>query len=111
MNNQGVSILVVDDEFSVRDSLYNWFKTEGYRTDTAENGMEALKKLQESPWDIVLVDIKMPGMDGMELQRHIKKIDNTIIVIIDHCLCHRGHGSGGDERRGLRLSFQTHRSG
>jgi DNA-binding NtrC family response regulator len=82
MNNQGVSILVVDDEFSVRDSLYNWFKTEGYRVDTAENGMEALKKLQESLRDIVLVDIKMPGMDGMELQRHIKKIDNTIVVII-----------------------------
>jgi len=82
MNNQGVSILVVDDEFSVRDSLYNWFKTEGYRVDTAENGMEALKKLQESQWDIVLVDIKMPRMDGMELQRHIKKIDNSIIVIV-----------------------------
>jgi len=82
MNNQGVSILVVDDEFSVRDSLYNWFKTEGYRVDTAENGMAALKKLQESQWDIVLVDIKMPQMDGMELQRHIKKIDNTIIVIV-----------------------------
>jgi DNA-binding NtrC family response regulator len=82
MNNQGVSILVVDDEFSVRDSLYNWFKTEGYRVDTAENGVEALKKLQENPWDIVLVDIKMPRMDGMELQRHIKKIDSTIIVIV-----------------------------
>jgi DNA-binding NtrC family response regulator len=82
MNNQGVGILVVDDEFSVRDSLCNWFKMEGYRTDTAENGKEALKKLQESPWDIVLVDIKMPGMDGMELQRHIKKINNTIIVIV-----------------------------
>jgi DNA-binding NtrC family response regulator len=82
MNNQGVSILVVDDEFSVRDSLYNWFKAEGYRTDTAENGMEALKKLQENPWDIVLLDIKMPGIDGVELQRHIKKIDSTIIVIM-----------------------------
>ena len=82
MDNQGVSILVVDDEFSVRDSLYNWFKNEGYRVDTAENGMEALRKLQEGPWDIALVDIKMPGMDGMELQRHIKKIDSTIILII-----------------------------
>ena len=82
MNNQGVGILVVDDEFSVRDSLYNWFKTEGYRTDTAENGMEALKKLQENPWDIVLLDIKMPGIDGVELQRHIKKIDNTIKLMI-----------------------------
>ena len=82
MSNQGVSILVVDDEFSVRDSLYNWFKTEGYRVDTAENGMEALRKLQESQWDIVLVDIKMPGMDGIELQKHIKKIDSAIVVII-----------------------------
>jgi DNA-binding NtrC family response regulator len=82
MNNQGTSILIVDDEFSVRDSLYNWFKTEGYRVDTAGNGMEALNKLQENPWDIVLVDIKMPGMDGMELQRHIKKIDSTMVVII-----------------------------
>jgi DNA-binding NtrC family response regulator len=82
MNHQGVGILVVDDEFSVRDSLYNWFRNEGYRTETAENGSEALRKLQDSPWDIVLLDIKMPGMDGMELQKHIKKIDNTIIVII-----------------------------
>ena len=82
MSDQGVSILVVDDEFSVRDSLYNWFKTEGYRADTAGNGMEALKKLQEGPWDIVLVDIKMPGMDGMELQKHIKKADSTTLVII-----------------------------
>ncbi len=82
MDNQGIGILIVDDEFSVRDSLFNWFKTEGYRVDTAENGMEALKKLQESSWDIVLVDIKMPGMDGMELQRHIKRIDSSTIVII-----------------------------
>jgi len=82
MNNQGVGILVVDDEFSVRDSLCNWFRNEGYRTETAESGSEALRKLQDSLWDIVLLDIKMPGMDGMELQKHIKKIDNTIIVII-----------------------------
>jgi DNA-binding NtrC family response regulator len=82
MDNQGIGILIVDDEFSVRDSLYNWFKIEGYRVETAENGMEALKKIQESSWDIALVDIKMPGMDGIELQRHIKKIDSTTIVII-----------------------------
>jgi DNA-binding NtrC family response regulator len=82
MNHQDISILVVDDEFSVRDSLFNWFKTEGYRVDTAENGMQALKKLQENPFDIVLVDIKMPGMDGMELQKHIKKIDPTMVVIM-----------------------------
>ncbi len=82
MDPKGIGILIVDDEFSVRDSLFNWFKVEGYRVDTAENGMEALKKLQENSWDIVLLDIKMPGMDGMEVQRQIKKIDSSIIVII-----------------------------
>jgi DNA-binding NtrC family response regulator len=82
MNTKDIGILVVDDEFSVRDSLYNWFKTEGYRVDTAENATEALKKLQENNWDIVLLDIKMPGMDGMELQKHIKRIDSSIIIII-----------------------------
>ncbi len=82
MDNQGIGILIVDDEFSVRDSLFNWFRTEGYRVDTAENGTEALKRLQENSWDIVLVDIKMPGMDGIELQRHVKKIDATTIVIV-----------------------------
>ncbi|MBM4338645.1 MAG: sigma-54-dependent Fis family transcriptional regulator [Deltaproteobacteria bacterium] len=82
MDQQRFSILIVDDEFSVRDSLYNWFKVEGYRVDTAENASEALRKLQEGPWDIALLDIKMPGMDGIELQKHIKRIDKTIVVII-----------------------------
>ncbi len=81
MDHQKVSILIVDDEFSVRDSLYNWFKVEGYHVDTAENGMEALRKLQEGPWDIALLDIKMPGMDGIELQKHIKRIDKTMVII------------------------------
>ena len=44
---KNIGILIVDDELSVRDSLYNWFKEDGYRVDTAENGIEALKKLQE----------------------------------------------------------------
>jgi DNA-binding NtrC family response regulator len=65
----------------VRDSLYNWFKVEGYHVDTAANGTEALKKLQEGPWDIALLDIKMPGMDGIELQKHIKRIDKTMVII------------------------------
>jgi len=52
MDNQVLAILVVDDEFSVRDSLYNWFKNEGYRVDTAENGMEALKETPGRPLDI-----------------------------------------------------------
>jgi DNA-binding NtrC family response regulator len=75
-------ILIVDDEASVRDSLYQWFKADGYRVDTAEDAASALKKLQENPWDIILLDIKMPGMDGIELQSRIKQIDKDIVTII-----------------------------
>jgi DNA-binding NtrC family response regulator len=77
-----IGILIVDDEASVRDSLYQWFKADGYRVDTAGEANSALKKLQENSWDIILLDIKMPGMDGIELQHRIKQIDQNIITII-----------------------------
>ena len=82
MKPDEIGILIVDDEASVRDSLYQWFKADGYRVDTADEANSALKKLQESPWDIILLDIKMPGMDGIELQHRIKQIDQNIVTII-----------------------------
>ena len=82
MKPEEIGILIVDDEASVRDSLYQWFKLDGYRVDTADEATTALKKLQENPWDIILLDIKMPGMDGIELQNRIKQIDKNIVTII-----------------------------
>ncbi len=82
MDAQNIGILIVDDEYSVRDSLCSWFLADGYRVDTAADATEALDKLQKSQWDIVLLDIKMPGMDGIELQRRIKKIAPKIVTII-----------------------------
>jgi len=82
MEPQDVGILIVDDEFSVRDSLCSWFLTDGYRVETAADATEALEKMQQGKWNIVLLDIKMPGMSGLELQRHIRQIDPNIITII-----------------------------
>ena len=82
-NDKPVSILVVDDELSVRDSLTKWFTEDGYKADAAVDANEALKKLKPGLWDIIFLDIKLPGMDGMELQQRIKSIDpNTTIIMI-----------------------------
>ncbi len=80
--DNGVRILVVDDEFSVRDSLQGWFSEEGYRVDTAADAKEALLKLAERDWDIFFIDIKMPDIDGLELQRRIMKINPQSTIVI-----------------------------
>jgi DNA-binding NtrC family response regulator len=82
MNKAEIGILVVDDELIVRDSLTKWFREDGFRVDSAENAAVALKKLQGGSWNLMLVDIKMPGMDGIELLQRVKEIDKNIIVII-----------------------------
>src|SRR6185369_2082246 len=66
---EGARLLIVDDEFSMRDSLEQWFRRDGYRTATAQDATEALQRLQEAAYDVVLLDIKLPGVDGLELQR------------------------------------------
>jgi DNA-binding NtrC family response regulator len=75
-------ILIVDDELSVRDSLLNWFRKDGFRVATAANATLALQALEQASYDVVLLDIKMPGMDGMELQARIHAIDPAIVVIM-----------------------------
>lgn len=75
-------VLVVDDEFSVRDSLTHWFRKDGHEVETAENASEALKLLQQAHFDVALVDIKMPGMDGIELQRRMHDIDARLAVVM-----------------------------
>jgi len=72
----------VDDELSVRDSLGKWFREEGYEVSTAENASDALTLLAERKWDLALLDIKMRGTDGIELQRRIHEIDPELTVIM-----------------------------
>jgi len=66
-------ILVVDDEAAMRESLKDWLMEDGYNVGSAESGKVALKMARESNWDIVLMDLKMPGMDGIETMIKLKE--------------------------------------
>jgi len=76
------NLLIVDDEQSVRESLENWFLEDGYNVTTAEDAYKALEVLEKKNFGIVLLDIKMPGMDGLELQEKIAQMDKEITVIM-----------------------------
>ena len=75
-------LLIVDDELSVRDSLAKWFGEEGYEVATAESANQALTRVAEQVFDVALVDIKMRGIDGIELQRRLHEICPDMLVII-----------------------------
>ncbi|MDR3628291.1 MAG: sigma-54 dependent transcriptional regulator [Ignavibacteriaceae bacterium] len=75
-------ILIVDDEKIVRESLFHWFEEEGYEVDTAEDGEAALRKYENTGFDLLLVDMKMPGMSGLELLSKIKEIDKEAVIIL-----------------------------
>jgi DNA-binding NtrC family response regulator len=81
VSTQG-KLLIVDDELSVRDSLAKWFREEGYEISTAENANDALTRMADQRWDVALVDIKMHGTDGIELQRRMHEVDPELLVII-----------------------------
>ncbi len=75
-------ILVVDDEKIFRESLFHWFEEEGFDVTPVDSGEEALKVYDVDKFDIILLDIKMPGMSGLELLAKIKQIDPHATVIM-----------------------------
>ncbi len=75
-------ILIVDDEFNSRTLLAQLFQEDGYSADTAENGKTALEALKSTPVDILITDIRMPVMDGIELFHRVKEIYPHMPVIL-----------------------------
>ena len=75
-------ILIVDDETIMRESLAGWLERDGHAVQTARSGEEALNKCRENRFDILLVDIKMGGMSGLEVLRRIKESDADVAVVM-----------------------------
>ncbi len=76
-------ILVVDDEPAVRDAVDRALRLEGYRTETARDGQEALDALAERPPDAVVLDVLMPGIDGIEVCRRLRRAgDRTPVLVL-----------------------------
>ncbi|MFG0252813.1 MAG: sigma-54-dependent transcriptional regulator, partial [Phycisphaerales bacterium JB038] len=82
MDQEQAAILIVDDEFAIRDSLSNWFHKDGLAVQTADSGERALEIVAQQHVDVALVDIKMPGIDGIQLQERLQQSYPEIAVII-----------------------------
>jgi DNA-binding NtrC family response regulator len=77
-----IKIIVVDDELSIRESLKGWLQLDGFQVDTAASGPEALAKNAENRFDIMLIDVKMPEMDGLTLLKKVKETDADIAIVM-----------------------------
>ncbi len=82
MKRRAPHVLIVDDERHVRESLSNWFVEDGYEVSTAGSAKEALQVLATRDVDVVVTDIRMPGMDGLELQHRIREVKPEVAVIL-----------------------------
>jgi DNA-binding NtrC family response regulator len=79
-------ILVIDDERSIRNTLKDILEFEKYQVELAEDGFKAIELLKSSDFDVILCDIKMPGMDGIEVLQHVEELkpDTPVVMISGH---------------------------
>ncbi len=82
MSKDRTRILIVDDEEIVRESLSEWLAKDGYTVATAEDGPTAIARLNRERWSILLIDMKMPGMDGLQVLQEATKIQPEVVAII-----------------------------
>ena len=77
-----MKILVVDDEVLIRNVIREYAAIEGYKVDEAQNGEEAIEMVYDNDYDLIIMDIMMPILDGVKASREIKKIKNIPIIML-----------------------------
>src|SRR5687767_10046397 len=76
------AVLIIDDEEEIRESIELLLNSEGFSTDTAVDGEEGVRKLEENLYDLVLLDLMLPGKSGIDVQKDIKRMDAALPVVI-----------------------------
>lgn len=82
MDAEKINVLVADDEDSLRITISAWLGDEGFEVQQTDNGLDAIKMVQSNDFDIALLDIKMPGANGLEVLRYIKKNSSSTEVVM-----------------------------
>jgi DNA-binding NtrC family response regulator len=98
MTHKDIKVLLVDDEVAFANTLAQRLQLRGLKVGIAYDGEQALSKLKEGELDVIVLDLRMPGMDGMEVLQEIKKGHPDIQVIIL-----TGHGSDKDAEQAKNL--------
>jgi DNA-binding response OmpR family regulator len=91
-----VRIMIIEDDEEMRSLLKDFFEEEGFETDSAGNGADALRKLSKDHFDLVITDIRMPGLTGLDILPRIRRLKpETPIIVMT------GYGSDDVRRRSL----------
>lgn len=98
MKRKDIKVLIVDDEVAFANTLAQRLQIRDLKVSTAYNGEQALSKLKEEESDVIVLDLKMPGMHGMEVLQEIKKVYPNIQVIML-----TGHGTDKEEEEARKL--------
>ncbi len=80
--NIGLSLLTADDDLAVRSVIERHFSSRGFSVTTADNGLSALDAFKQESYDLAILDINMPGLDGLSLCRHIREKGKTPVILL-----------------------------